>query len=535
MPSTMVLRFRDLVAETILEHRELIQTRGHVWWGWWNKPQEKIPRSTFAEFQHVVHQKGVLPVYLVDSGRNLLYTATLTDIRPSPTEEAIPCPEPDAVPGYYARARYKAWLKFIKIDDAPSEVLRDYSYDEVAEFLDDPSAERFKDKRVFSVQEMLNRQHRTIYFLQSYEERHRDYDLELLPAIAPRNFIVTPIVTRSIYILHLSDPHFGLRHRFETKGGKLQKTLATLCIDDLRRTYPDMPPAAVIVSGDLTWLGRAQEFDAARDSVERIRSAFGLEPYHFVVVPGNHDIQWSPPGPRDYDKRKPVRQPASTAEANYRSFYKELFGIAPTSYLSLGRRYILGNYVSLDVVGLNSSRLEQRPFAGYGYVSVEQLEDAAGAMQWTSEPQRTTYRMLTLHHHVVPVSPKEEISSYDKIYSLTLDAGQLMYKAQELGIDLVAHGHMHQPFVASLSRRIRTAGASATRSIAVTGAGSSGVARPYLGDIGKNSYSIYEFDLGGVTAIVRSGSEDFEGFAEDWRCRFERPPDGKGLLLAQQL
>ena len=175
----MVLRFRDLVAPTIREHQALIEAKGYVWWAWWNKPDEKLPRNTFAAFQPTARERGSLNIFLLDSGTERLYVAVLTEIRYSDTETPISCPEPDASPSYYQNRLYKAWFKFSSIEEATIGVLRNYSYDDVTEFLDDPAADRFQDKRVFSAHEMLNRQHRTIYFLQPYEEHHKDYELSV--------------------------------------------------------------------------------------------------------------------------------------------------------------------------------------------------------------------------------------------------------------------------------------------------------------------------------------------------------------------
>ncbi|HEY6332644.1 MAG TPA: metallophosphoesterase, partial [Blastocatellia bacterium] len=120
--------------------------------------------------------------------------------------------------------------------------------------------------------------------------------------------------------------------------------------------------------------------------------------------------------------------------------------------LSMGRRYVLNNYVALDIVGLNSSMLEQKRLAGYGFVGTDQVNEAATAMRWTTEKNRATYRILVMHHHIVAVAAEEDLGNYDKNYSLTLDAGQLIYGALELGVDLVSHGHMHQPFASAISR-----------------------------------------------------------------------------------
>jgi hypothetical protein len=149
----MALRFRDLVATTVDAHRALIAKHGYVWWGWWNKPNERIPRDAFAEFQGRIKPGQPLDVFLVDSGTHRLYRAALTQIQPAPSEAEIPCPEPKRTPAYYRTRKYKAWFRLNEIVDIPAEELRHWSYAEVPNFIDDPHADRFDQKRVFDLGE----------------------------------------------------------------------------------------------------------------------------------------------------------------------------------------------------------------------------------------------------------------------------------------------------------------------------------------------------------------------------------------------
>ena len=531
MPTNMVLRFRDLgTKDTISEHRKLIGKYGEVWWGWWHKPPEKIPRNTFAQFSGVIESKGHLEIYLVDSGNELLYKATLNGIDISSTEKRKKCPEPNKTPSYYSTQEFKAWFRLTSIEQVSPERLKDWSYDEVTDFLYDPWSTAFQDKRVYSIQEMLNRPHRTIYFIQPYEQQHKHYLLEFEPPIKPGNFLTDSIFRNSTYILHLSDLHFSTHHHgFSLENDGIPRSFGLHLIDDIRQEYDDVP-AAVIVSGDLTWQGEAGEFDLAYDFIRMLQSTFDLDSNHFVIIPGNHDIQWGKQDKPEYDRTKPVEKSKAEAEQNYRTFFKKCFGLPPTDFLSMGRRYVLGNYISMDIVGLNSSRLEQRPFAGYGYVSLEQVQGAARDMGWKKQDHPTKYRMLVLHHHVIPVASIEDISNYDKNYSLTLDAGQLIYEALTQKVDLVAHGHMHQPFVSSISRDAKKPDFSPSQTLTVHGAGSASAKRKDLGAIGKNSYSIYEFGEKGITIKIRSWSEDIKGFEEDWSSRLCHNSEG-GLKL----
>jgi predicted MPP superfamily phosphohydrolase len=562
----MVLRFRDLVANTIIEHRKIIEEYNYVWWGWWNKPSEKIPQATFAQFSEVIGRDGHIDIYLIDSGKELLYKAMLEEIDFSKTEEGKVCREPEKTPSYYSTQKYKAWFRLASIEPLSLEEIRNWSYDEVADFFDDPVSAKFQDKRVFNIQEMLNRHHRTVYFIMPYDKtQHQDHLIKLVPSIGStshidlkrtksvevvppaefKDFMTTPLYRDSTYILQLSDLHFSdTHHGFTIEPNRFDSPLVAFLDSDLKKMGLNGPPAAVIISGDFTWQGKEKEFDLAYDFIDNLQSLRGLEPEHFVVVPGNHDIQWSEETGDVYDRGEVRSDLPEVAEKNYRNFFEKIFGMHPNEFLSMGRRYILSNYIAVDIVGLNSSRLEQKYFAGFGYVSLAQLRNAAEAMGWKKEHRE--YRMLVLHHQVMPVTAKErfmaqrgtferengfldkESTKYN--YSITLDAEQLIYEALRQKIDLVAHGHTHQPFTSSISRASRKQGFSPSQTIAVHGAGSSGARVEDLGAIKKNSYSIYEFDEKGITITIRSWSENTEGFEEDWQCRLSRNSNG-GLRL----
>lgn len=535
IPETMVLRFRDLLAPTIQAHRELITPGSpYVWWGWWNKPNERIPRNTFSSMLERLGPGRPLNIFLVDSGTQKLYRAALTGIVPAPTSAEIPSPEPARTPEYYRNTLHRAWFRLQSIADASPADLQRWSYAEVAEFTDDPYAERFHDKQVFDVAEMLGRTHRTIYFLQPYRTGHAGHRVELVPPLAPSNFATSPVLTRSSYVLHLSDMHFGAGHHqfaLPSGPGAVQESLVTLLLRDLEAQFGKMPPAAVILNGDFTWAGTEEEYGWALDLVRGLRSAYDLTPEQLVMVPGNHDIQWAVDDEGEYDRTRPVSVAADQATRNYRAFYRDVFGLEPDAQLCMGRRIVLKNYVSLDIVGVNSSLLEQKHFAGYGFVSLRQLEHAASMMGWTGDERETRYRVLVLHHHLVPVTAREDVG-YARTYSLTLDAAELTHVAMQRGVDLVLHGHMHQPFVAAMSRAGRNIGFPSGRTLAVHGAGSAGVARDHTGAVGKNSYSVLVFDEEGATLRVRSGGESASGFAEDWRCRLDQNPEG-GFYLRE--
>jgi len=530
MPDTLTLRFRDLVAPTIERHQEVISEHGYVWWGWWNKPAEQIPRKTFADLREIIEKKGSLDIYLLDSGEERLHRARLTGIEDAPTRKPIRSPEPKCTPEYYHERNYRAWFRFAAIEEIedPAAEIRKWSYSEVPEFSEAEEIEDFDGKRVFDIQEMLGRRHKTIWFLREYQTGDPTQQVKLSAPARSGPFLLRPLTGEGTYILHLSDLHFhDTRHAFALETSATEHTLFDALQADLEETRGGEPPAAVIVSGDFTWTGSEEEFALARDFLARLRSAFDLTPDHFVLIPGNHDIQWSEE-PTDYQPEAPVQRPSREAEQNFRMFFSEAVKYNPTSYLSMGRRFLLGNFVALDVIGLNSSRLEQRHFAGYGFVQGSQFRKAVEQMKWGEDKHRTHYRLLVLHHHLLPVAPVEDIGGYDPRFSLTVDATDILSRSTMAEVDLILHGHQHQPFVATFNRGMNPRESSG-RSIAVHGAGSAGVDRAHLGPVGKNCYSLLNFDQDGVELVVRATSEATSGFTQHWRCRLERSPHG-GLL-----
>jgi len=171
VPSNMVLRFRDLISETIQEHRSCIKKFGYVWWAWWNKPDERVPRKELTQFQDTIKENGHIWIYLADSGTLRLYRAKLVDIDFPEDDEPKECREFDKVPEYYCTSKYKVWFRFASIEDAFPEEIRQWSYDSPSEFLYVPEPSVFQDKQVSSIHEMLTLRHRTIYFIQPYNPK----------------------------------------------------------------------------------------------------------------------------------------------------------------------------------------------------------------------------------------------------------------------------------------------------------------------------------------------------------------------------
>jgi predicted phosphodiesterase len=528
-PETMALRFRDFGVDTIAEHNAIAAERGRVWWGWWNKPQERMPRAVLASFEQAIQQTGPLQIFLVDSGMERLFTVRLRGIAVAPglQEDArIPPPEPELAPAYYRDREWRVWFEFEgEIEQLLDEAIREFSYSEVpAEvFVDEPQMERYDGKRVYSVREMLGRRHRTIYFLRRYQEGDPEYEIQLAVPDYPVPFSTIAHATRSNLIVLLSDLHFSAdraNHEFALVSQAGDADLLEVLDEDIRSNFGDLQPAAVILSGDLTWKGDADEFEYARRFVSRLHSIWGLDWSQILTIPGNHDITWTgAPGAAGLPA-------GAEAESAYRTFVSQGLRFNPNEHLSMGRRFLLDNFIPVDVLALNSVRLESETYRGFGFVGPDQLEHGFNAMGWEkgSEPG-PKLRILALHHHVVPVVPLEKPGAQS--YSLTLDAGELLYRALEHGVDIVIHGHQHKPFAAGYSRMIPRATAVSSRLLAIHGAGSIGVAASKLPAGVRNAYTMLRVDGDGIDVLVRDRSEEHgHAFRDGWTARLDRTPHG---------
>lgn len=530
-PTTIALRFRDLsIADTVEAHNAIAREHGYVWWGWWNKPEERTPREVLATLETAINETAApVEVFLVDSGHERLYAAQLRQVFVAPgvqVDDRATTPEPERTPAYYRETSYRVWLMFEgEIQPRDPEDIRQYSYQEVSEelFVADRHQDRYDGKRVESLAEMLSRRHRTIYFLRPFADGDREGEIQFEAAEDPKPFQIVPVLGGSDYVLLMSDLHFTDEghHQFALTAAPGVPDLFNVLKEDIENQFPDRPPAAVVVSGDVSWRGRATEFETAREFLSRLKSAWDLDWSQFIIVPGNHDIAWTTNA-----DGSPGSPAGPVAEQAYRRFLAQALHLEVPDQLSLGRRYLLDNFVPIDIVAVNSCRLERDEYRGYGFVGADQLTSAFESMGWTAggEPG-PKLRILVLHHHVVPVVPLEEPGAAR--YSLTLDAGELLYTALEHGVDLILHGHQHKPFVAGFSRYVPTEEFPLQRAITIHGAGSVGVATNHLPAGVGNAYSILRFNHDAVTVSIRERSpEHGAAFRESWKAVLSCTPDG---------
>lgn len=511
-PTTMILRFRDLVTgpgDTVVNHNTIAQSHGYVWWGWWNKSGETVPGPTFRDLNRVAKESQGLRLLLLDSGRDRVFEATCREIRWDKDFAKLPSPEPEKSPPYYSDQTYFAWFKLETIAPVDAKVLQGFSYVRVDEFFDNGVSRYvpFYGKRVHDADE-LRQQDRTIWFVRSFSsDTDLVHQVMLLQGkqIAPCDYETEFFKSKSLNLLWVSDLHFSSSHHsFPTSPTQSKHDLGQ-AIEEAAKQAGIESFAGVLVSGDFTWEGSGSEFSLARSFLKRLAtSPSKLDNYRFAIVPGNHDLKFSP---APADKAAAVNEAIAPAEARaeFAQFYRDLFYVNPNEYLSSGRKFLLGGAVPVEVACLNSSLIEQKKgwFQGHGFVGDAQLQHVAKGMGWTV-PAVTPrpFRIAMLHHHLMPVTYRETPFG-GAAYSVVFDAEAVVQWLVHHRVDLVLHGHMHSDFVARVSRPV-LGRQDEWHSFHVLGLGSSGVSAAHRA--GPNTFGILQFAEDGPTVSTYSVS-----------------------------
>ena len=510
---TMILRFRDLstnVGETIAFHQTMIKEHGYTWWGWWNKAGETIPHTAFQAFMSTIDKKGHLDVFLFDTGTRTLYPAKIDEIRWHQLFQEINSPDRDVTPDYYGDRKLKAWFKLTEIGDGTESetILHKWSYVEVDELFDSKKSifQSFDEKQVSSFEE-LKHQERTVWFVRPFESRDQIREILLYDTsrVKPSNFPKNVIESHSAQLLWLSDIHFSTDyHAFPLKkeaqsGNILAEAIRKdLEAQDIRKV------GGIIITGDLTWGASESEFTLVRSFLNNIMSWSSLTPNQIALCPGNHDIAFSD---KPWEKGVTVPEATDESKKNFNQFYSELFSIAPVPSLALGRRFLLAKSFVVEIASLNSSYLRQTQnvFQGQGFIGAEQMDLVATEMDWRASDESTPrpFRVVLLHHHVVPVIP-HELAVYEQQSSLVYDAGALCNWLVKHHVNLVLHGHMHHTKVVKEARSLDLVkGNTQWHEFVVASLGSTGVDLSHNTLDRRNVYGLLDFSTKGVHLRIR--------------------------------
>lgn len=451
-----LFRFRDLVAETLTKHREVLQEHGTVWWGWWKRPSEDARASIWNEMRELLAQNANgIEIGLFDSGSGNVFVAKVTEVIPpadaTGSEVArVPDAERDRIPGYYRESPFsRAWMRLTSIGEQPIDFFGRFSFREAPPLRHyTPKVLKRFERKVIVEPDELRGMDTTIWAIRQKEDHDFNKPVILSTGGAATAVEKAPIPLQSNTVLHLTDLHFATgdhraQHVWKLEGEGGGRTLADAVVAAVQQAK--LKIGAIVITGDLTFMGAEDEFKCAIASIGKMMGPLNLAAEHIVVVPGNHDIQWSTT--KKYDENAVVTNAPEQAKKNYRAFYRNLCHHDANETLSMGRRFVLPSGLTLDVAALNSSSLQTGKdfLAGMGKIEEQALDEIALELDW-SEPS-LALRLLALHHHVVLTENFEPADGYYRGFGIAVDAPRVQRKAASLGVDLVLHGHKHRAFL----------------------------------------------------------------------------------------
>jgi len=499
--ATIILRFRDLnTKDTIGKHRAICNDSSsddYVWWGWWSKPQEKLPADTFMELNNKCSNEKGLEIFLFDSGHLRLYKAVCEHIEFSNDAKEQTSPEKGRTPEYYRDQEYLAWFKLRNISDPIEQqeaesLLKQYSYYRVDSFFLSGKSPfgPFYNKIVFSLNELFNQQ-RTIWFIRKANSKDKRHEISSYSGnlIIDKNIDsgFKPLSTSNV--LWLSDLHFSQQHHEFNKEAGSDNTLYVRIKDELEHLNKTI--SHVIISGDFTFESKKEEFDAAAEFIQNMNSVYQLSDTCYSICPGNHDICFAKKSP---SKGTSATVATEDAKKEYIEFYRQMYGVNPTESLYSIRRLLGPGCRPIEIISVNSCTLQQDAikFKGMGYVGNDQIREIEEKLAVTKE--ENSFRILVLHHHLIPVVFSEKNRVGEK-YSLTLDSEAVSQFIVRNGIQLVLHGHAHKGFYSEITRYI-TSNDSQTKikkKYYLVGLGSTGAISKDLSDGATNMFGILNF------------------------------------------
>ncbi|GID95628.1 metallophosphoesterase family protein [Amorphoplanes digitatis] len=328
------------------------------------------------------------------------------------------------------------------------------------------------------------------------------------------------------FILHLSDLHLSPPDDRETVG---DHKINVIPLHDrvrrtelIRTTLRELGRAlesgrrrldAVVVSGDVTYQGRADGFGLLPRTLAELGRVLP-EPDKILIVPGNHDVRWytAPSSEERYEQFLTLR------EHGYRTPLLE--GVDFDQYGEMHHPppvppTVLADDESFILVGLNTANhcgveMEVPPEVRAAYDALSgradmdpqlriilddwrlrgrfdvarlgphQQRHASDALRRDAPPGAV--RIAVMHHQLLPLSPDEEVKPFESLTNL----GEVRDFLAGNDIDLLLHGHKHVEHMYADRYRPNLLGLnSEIRKLLVCSAGTIGLGQSHGGEVAK--------------------------------------------------
>ena len=168
----LLLRYRDLTANTLGRHQEIILSNlnGYAWWGWWKKYGESHNQDLWLAAAQAIKDHGSIQAALFNSGTSTVQRAKVTEILPprlNPLGDAQPFYpseiERDYIPTYYQPSPSNvdvsfSWIRISFIESTPYSLFGNHMYisPDLAlhgNLIDSPKALTTQDQSLWHIRE----------------------------------------------------------------------------------------------------------------------------------------------------------------------------------------------------------------------------------------------------------------------------------------------------------------------------------------------------------------------------------------------
>jgi len=303
---------------------------------------------------------------------------------------------------------------------------------------------------------------------------------------------------------HLTDLHIGKLHYAPNSGVNIvpQEDVAhgnlSFYLAYLKRLKNEDLPSIIVISGDLTSFAQEVEIQKAKDFIRDILATYNNAnrtplPY-LVLVPGNHDLDWSKDG---YDRKidryarliediaGEVKVLTSLLPVAFHPRYDTTIAIDNDLFIGCLNTTNLGGSTDPALANIHASIQKaysdaRQPNAvtealnllatimrrDPGFVDLAELE--ALCTKAEGLPKNWPGIRIAVMHHNPSSVPSQDIDAYDTI----INSGFVKRKLTAAGFDLILHGHKHFPYIC---RETYPSLVGAERSILVISGDSCGV------------------------------------------------------------
>ncbi len=284
--------------------------------------------------------------------------------------------------------------------------------------------------------------------ISAIQERYKFYNYTLTQPITVSELKPKPTQSTStqiMHILHLSDLHITTPDQANLWSNQLAADL----YNDLSIPHLD----ALILSGDIANYSTEEEYIAAQQFLDNLRQDFPLNPNQIILVPGNHDLNWTLAKKAyqlidrdEYDGELKegdyIEESASVIRIRDEEKYKQRFApfsqfyetIKQTPYpLDYNQQYTLDHLPeqNLLILGLNSAWQLDHHYKSRASIHMGALTNALTQIRRTPD-YRNSLKIAVWHHPL------------DSAYSDRITDQGFLEQLAVNGFRFFLHGHIHK-------------------------------------------------------------------------------------------